>query len=47
MGDLVNGEVFADISLRSFPHKGAFSGVKFDQEGAVTLGGPEGGFVGN
>ena len=47
MGDLVNGEVFADISLGSFPHEGAFSGVKLDQEGAMTLGEPEGGLVGN
>ena len=47
MGDLVDGQVFADISLGSFPQEEAFSGVELDQERAMTLGGPEGRFVGN
>ena len=47
VGDLVNGEVYADILLGSFPHDGAFGGVKLNQEGAVTLGGPGGRLVGN
>ena len=47
MGDLVYGEVCADIPLVGFPHEGALSGVEFDQEGAVTLVGSEGGSVGD
>ena len=47
VGDLVNGKVLADVSLAGFPHKGAFGGVKLDQEGAVTLGEPEGRPVGH
>ena len=38
MGDLVDGVVLADISLRGFPHEGALCGVEFGQKGAVTLG---------
>ena len=47
VGDFVNGEVLADIPLGGFPHEGAFRGVESDQEGAVTLGRPKGGSVGN
>ena len=38
MGDLVDGEVFADIPLWGFPHEEAFGGVELDQEGVVTQG---------
>ena len=46
MGDLVDGQVFEDMAWGTTPDEGAFSGVKLDQEGAVTLGGSEGRFVG-
>ena len=29
VGDLVNGEVFADSGFGSFPHEGTFRGVQF------------------
>ena len=45
MGNLVHGEVFADVPLRGFPHEGAFGWVELDQKGAVTQGRSEGGLV--
>ena len=45
MGDLIYGEVFADVPLWSFPHEGAFGRVELDQKGAVAQGGSEGGLV--
>ena len=45
VGDLINGEMFADVSLGGFPHEGAFGGVEFDQQGPVTLGGSAGGLI--
>ena len=47
MRDFVDGEVFADVSRRGFPHEGAFRVVEFGEKGAVALGGPEGGPIGN
>ena len=47
MCDFIDGYVFADIPLGGSPHEGAFSGVEFDQEGTVTLGGSEGGPIGD
>ena len=47
VGDFVDGEMLADISLRGLPHEGAFGGVELGEEGAVTLGGPEGRLVGD
>ena len=47
VGDFVDGEVFADVPLRGFPHEGAFRRVQPGQEGAVALRGPKGGFVGD
>ena len=47
MGDLVDGEVLADITLWGFPHEGAFRRVELGQEGTVALGGPKGGSVGD
>ena len=47
VGDFVDGKVFEDIPLGGFPHEGALGGVKFDQEGAVTLGGSESRSVGD
>ena len=32
VGDLVDGEVLADVPLRGFPHEGAFRGVELGQE---------------
>ena len=45
MGDLVDGEVFANIPLRGFPHEGAFGGIELDQEAAVTQGRSKGRLV--
>ena len=45
MGDLVYGEVFANIPLQGFPYEGAFGGVELDLEGAVAQGRSEGGLV--
>ena len=45
MGDLVDGEVFADVPLRGLPHEGAFRGVQFGEEGAVAFGGPKSGLI--
>ena len=42
VGDLVDGKVLVDVPLRGLPNERAFSRVKFDQEGLVTLGGPVG-----
>jgi len=36
VGDLIDGEVFADRDLRCLPHKGAVGGVQLDQQGAMT-----------
>ena len=47
MGDFVDGEVLADVPLSGLPHEGAFRGIEFGQEGAVALGRPKGGSVGN
>ena len=47
MGDFVYGKVFADVSLRGFPQEGALRGVQLGQKGAVALGGPKGGSVGD
>ena len=47
VGDFIDGEVFADVSRGGFPHKGAFGGVKLDQEGAMTVGRSEGRLVGD
>ena len=47
MGNLIDGEVFANIPLRGFPHEGAFGGIELDQEGAVTQGRSEGRLVGD
>ena len=47
VGDLVDGEVFADSTPGSLPHEGAFRGVEPGQEGAVALGGPKGGPIGD
>ena len=41
MGYFVDGKVFADVSLRSFPQEGAFGGVELARQGPVGLGGPE------
>ena len=38
MGDLIDGEVFADGPLMGLPHEGAFCGIELGKEGAVTLG---------
>ena len=35
VGDLIDGEVFADRHLGCFPHKGAVGGVQLDQQGAM------------
>ena len=43
--DFVDREVLAYSASGCFPHEGAFRGVKFSEEGAVALGGPEGGLV--
>jgi len=45
VGDLVDGEVFADRYWRCFPHEGAVGGVQFDQPGAMTEWGAVGGPV--
>ena len=47
MGDFINGEVFADSPLMGLPHEGAFCGIELGQEGAMTLGGPKRGSVGD
>ena len=47
MNDFIDGEVFADSSLVGLPHEGAFCGIELGQEGAVTLGGPKRGSVGD
>ena len=47
MGDLINGEVLADVPLGSLPHEGAFRGIEFGQERAVALGRRKGGSVGD
>ena len=47
VGDLIDGEVLAYGAPGSFPHEGAFRGVELGQEGAMALGGPEGGSVGD
>ena len=47
MGDFVNGEVLADSPLMGFPHEGALCGIELGQEGAMTLGRPKRGFVGD
>ena len=44
MGDLVNGEVFADRHLWCSQHEGAVGGIQLDQKGVMTergaIGGP-------
>ena len=45
MRDFVDAEVLAYRDSGCFPHEGAFRGVKFSEERAVALGGPEGGLV--
>ena len=47
MGDLIDGEVFADSTPVGHPHEGAFRGVELGQKRAVTLGGPKCGSVGD
>ena len=47
IGDLVDRKVLADGTVRSLSHEGAFGGVDFGQEGAVALGGPKGGPIGD
>ena len=47
MGDLIDGEVFADSTSLGFPHEGAFCGVELGQEGAVALGRSKCGSVGD
>jgi len=36
MGDLIDGEMFADCYLRCLPDEGAVGGIQLDQQGAVT-----------
>ena len=45
MRDFVDGEVLAYSATGCFPHEGALCWVQFGEEGAVALGGPEGGLV--
>ena len=47
MGDLVDGEVFADSGPVGFPHEGAPRGIELGQEGAVALGRRKRGSVGD
>ena len=47
MGDLIDGKMFANISLGGLPDERAFGRVKFDQKGSMTLSGSEGGSVGD
>ena len=47
MGNLIDGEVFADSLLMGFPHEGAFCGIELGQERTMTLGGPKRGSVGD
>ena len=47
MGDFVYGEVFANSLLMGLPHEGAFCGIELGQEGAMTVGRPKRGSVGD
>ena len=47
VGDFIDEEVFADVSLGGLPHKGAFGWDTLNQKGAVTLGGSKGRLVGD
>ena len=47
VGDFVDRAVLADGAARGLPHEGAFRGVELGQEGAVALGGPKGGPIGD
>ena len=47
VSNFVQGEVLADIPLGGFPHEGALCRVKLGKEGAVALGGPKCGLIGD